>query len=319
MNITNQKTFQSHLKNIEENNFHSSYNLIYDKFPKNIKDMNNLVLYGPCGIGKYTQSLNIIKRYSKSNLNYEKKITIPFNGKDYLFKISDIHIEIDMDLLGCNAKILWNEIYNQIVDIVHIKPNKTFIILCKNFHSTDNELLEQIYDYMYNFMSNINLIYIFLTEHISFLPKNIINRCNIISFKRPMKKQYKHINNSICDTIKTSDIKNIKNIEYGITELMTPNKKVCEKIIQLIENKNKPLDLFQLRENLYDILTYQLDIGDCIFDILFHLNKHKKITQKNNIELNEALYTFFQYYNNNYRPIFHLERLMLCIYKLIHE
>ena len=34
----------------------------------NISDLNNLLIYGPPGVGKYTQSLAIIKQYSPSNL-----------------------------------------------------------------------------------------------------------------------------------------------------------------------------------------------------------------------------------------------------------
>ena len=53
--------------------------------------------------------------YVPSKLKYERKITIRTNKKySYTFKISDIHFEIDMDLLGCNARVLWNEIYKQI-------------------------------------------------------------------------------------------------------------------------------------------------------------------------------------------------------------
>ena len=58
-------------------------------------------------IGKYTQSLMFIKKFSQSNLKYERKININFNPKkSFIFKLSDIHFEIDMELLGCNAKVL---------------------------------------------------------------------------------------------------------------------------------------------------------------------------------------------------------------------
>ena len=31
------------------------------------------------------------------------------------------------------------------------------------------------------------------------------------------------------------------------------------------------------------------------------------------------MYTFFQYYNNNYRPIYHLESFLLYLVSEIHE
>ena len=97
---------------------HKKNQNIYNKFPEKIADLPNLIFYGPEGVGKYTQSLASICKYSKSKLNYEKKICITYNKQSYYIKISDIHFEIDMELLGCNTKIIWNEMYNNIVDIV---------------------------------------------------------------------------------------------------------------------------------------------------------------------------------------------------------
>ena len=110
-------------------------NINYDYFPKELRDLKNLIFYGPGGVGKYTQMLKSISQYSPSKLKYEKRITITYNKNNYIFKISDIHFEIDMSLLGCNAKLLWNEIYTNIINIILARTdNKIGIIVCKNFH-----------------------------------------------------------------------------------------------------------------------------------------------------------------------------------------
>ena len=98
-----------------------------------------------------------------------------FNKQTFNFKLSDVHIEIDMSLLGCNAKILWNEIYNKIIDIAFTKPNGCFIIVCLNFQSIHSELLENFYSYMQTFhLSLIKLKFILVTEELSFINNNII-------------------------------------------------------------------------------------------------------------------------------------------------
>ena len=70
-------------------------------------------MFGPPGIGKYTQALRYVRTWSPTGLKYERKLNIalekPKKG-DYTIKMSDIHFEIDMNLLGCNAKTLWNTI-----------------------------------------------------------------------------------------------------------------------------------------------------------------------------------------------------------------
>ena len=83
------------------------------------------------------------------------------NKKEHVFKISDIHFEIDMELLGCNAKILWNVIYYNILDIISTKADLTGIIVCKNFHMIHSELLETFYSYMQTLLyRNVHIVFI---------------------------------------------------------------------------------------------------------------------------------------------------------------
>jgi hypothetical protein len=114
--------------------------------------------------------------------------------QEYMYRISDIHYEIDMATLGCNSKLLWHDLFFQIVDIVSVslKTDKIGIIVCKNFHNIHNELLEIFYSYMRHPLQHINIQikFIIITEHIGFIPDNIINACEIISIKRPSKQQY---------------------------------------------------------------------------------------------------------------------------------
>ena len=181
----------------------------------NICDLNNLIIYGPPGVGKYTQALLIIKQYSPSNLKYDKRMALSYNKNIYYFKISDIHYEIDMSLLGCNSKLLWHEIYNQIIDIITAKPNKQGIILCKYFHEIHNELLEIFYSYMqilYN--SNIDIKFILITQDLSFIPDNILKYCQHLTFPRPSKHVYnKCLKIKLNNNDDISLITNIKDIK----------------------------------------------------------------------------------------------------------
>ena len=78
-----------------------------------------------------------------------KKITCFSEKGDYTYKMSDIHFEIDMSLLGCNAKQLFNDIFIQIIEIIAVKPDKkTYTILCKAIRNTHIELLELFYNYI---------------------------------------------------------------------------------------------------------------------------------------------------------------------------
>jgi DNA replication protein DnaC len=49
-------------------NIHPKLEKIYSHFPSSIDKLGNLIFYGPSGVGKYSQMLYSIKRYSHSDL-----------------------------------------------------------------------------------------------------------------------------------------------------------------------------------------------------------------------------------------------------------
>ena len=172
--------FNEYINTSNKENLHPSFNKSISNFPENIENLKNIIFYGAPGIGKYTQVLHCIKKYSQSELKYEKKLICNFNKTNYFFKISDVNFEIDMALLGCNAKLLWNDIFINIVDVLSSRTNKNGIILCKNFHKIHSELLDCLYSYIQKNYTNINIIFFILSESISFIPDNIINTCHIV-------------------------------------------------------------------------------------------------------------------------------------------
>jgi len=261
--------------------------------------------------------LNIIKKFSPSGLKYERKLNIEtVKNKIYFIKISDIHYEIDMELLGCNAKNLWNEIFKSIVDILSAKPCHSGIILCKNFHTIHNELLDIFYSYMQSLnYKNIKISFILLTEHVSFIPENILNKSMILPITRPKKSQYKKIFGSKINC--NNDINNIKTARNN-DKLIDPNEIIVAKIVSFIKDK-RVVDL-DIRNTLYNILIYQLDIYVCIWDIITSLIEDNIINDYSKLEkITELFNEFLKLYNNNYRPIYHLERFFLNLIIIVHD
>jgi hypothetical protein len=312
--------FEEYITSNQKEDLHPKLNKVFNKFPKKLIDLKNIIFYGQNGVGKYTQMLKSIKRYSPTELKYEKKISVSFNKQQYFFKISDIHYEIDMSLLGCNSKLLWHDIYLQIVDIISAKNEKSGIILCKYFHEIHSELLENFYSYMQqNNANSIDLKYIIITESISFLPDNILNCCEVINVSRPTKTNYsKCIKNKLPASLKLENITNIKNLHSSIDTLMTPHKLICDKIVDSMI-KIEDIKFLKFRDLLYDIFIYNLDITDCIWYIISDLSEKKRIKCTHMSELLIKTYTFFQYYNNNYRPIYHLENYLFYITSIVHS
>ena len=310
--------FEEYINSNQKLNIHPKLDKIYNRFPKSIRDLKNIIFYGPSGVGKYTQMLKSIKKYSPTELKYEKKISITFNKQQYFFKISDIHYEIDMSLLGCNSKLLWHDIFLQLIDIISAKNEKSGIILCKYFHEIHSELLDNFYSYMQkNYATSIDLKFILITEKLSFIPDNILNCCEIIHVARPSKILYNKCLKNKLSTTKIENITNIKNLNSSIYELMQPYKIICDKIIDVMINIDD-LKFLKFRDLLYDIFIYNLDITDSIWYINSQLIKLNKIKKEDVSNVLIKTYSFFQYYNNNYRPIYHLENYLFYLISLIH-
>lgn len=361
--------FEEYVQSAQRYNLHPELENTVDYFQQEPNQLRNLILYGPSGVGKYSQALKIINHYSKSNLKFDKKISMntdktekksktkkddPTKKKsnaiaakktDYVYRISDIHYEIDMATLGCNSKSVWFEIFFQVIDIISLKPNKTGIIVCKNFHMIYNELLEVFNSYVRHPSNNINVYFILLTEHLSFIPDSILKSFVIIPVKRPIKEEYAqviaHQNKTIfgnsCpiqigknerellqenldSAVPPEAIMNVKemNILKRTRELPTDVFNiVTDTILQKILNPSTIIiQLF--RNDIYELLIYNTDISEVLFYILNYLIQHKILDSEKVNAILKRSFTFLKYYNNNYRPIYHLENIIFYIIYIIH-
>ena len=373
--------YEEYIQSIKTHNIHPELKEVFDQFPRTIKEFGNVIVYGPCGSGKYSQVLFLLEKYSPTHLKYDKRITINTEKQSYIYRISDIHYEIDMGLLGCHSKLLWHELFFQIVDIISMKTEKHGVLVCKNFHMIHSELLEVFYSYIQHstkLMPNMCIRFIIITEHISFLPNNILNCCEKIAVSKPTKQNYIDIllsgqtprdafspviprtstptidvddddseeeedAHDICphelfirqitetypvitleqyhqakNAINEMAEKNVLNLkELRLLTHTTPENLpkdifniICDNIIDEITN-SQTLVFTTFRENLYDILIYNLDITECVWYILTHFIRIGVITDTTEILSNT--YTFLKYYNNNYRPIYHLESILFYL------
>ena len=316
-------SFDEYLQSSYKINFHPELEELEQNMP-HIDNMGNLILYGPSGSGKYTQALRFIKKYSPSELKYDKRITLNSEKYTYIYRISDVHFEIDMSLLGCNSKIIWHELFLQIVDIVSMNSSKFGIIICKNFHMIHTELLPVFYSYIQQYNNSllpIQIKYIIITEHISFFPNNIIGNARIINIKKPDVKYFEMLNMpSYIDKSCILNLKEIKSIQNINDPENIPKEVfdiVCETIIQKMESPK--LTLLEFRELLYDILIYNLDFIEIFWNILVYFIENGKLNNQSVLQIVKSTYIQMKQYNNNYRPIYHLEIMLVNIINHIYN
>jgi hypothetical protein len=237
--------------------------------------------------------------------------------------------------------------------------------------------LDIFYSYIQHYnhpTANIQIRFVIITEHVSFIPKNIIQSCKLVSIRRPEKQKYidrivdsdeklhitdtkisgflnrihpqisakpnnihKHTQDS--SEIKSSSKKKIQNIlecldpEYimNIKEtesfsLMNDGSEIpkdnfntiCNNIIQELL-QYKTLSFTQFRDTIYDILVYNLDVPECLWYVISYFIQRNIFTEPEIDGIMEKMYVFLKQYNNNYRPIYHLESIFFYIITILQS
>ncbi len=113
-------------------------------------------------------------------------------------------------------------------------------------------------------------------------------------------------------------ITNIKALKSNMMELTEPHDNICNCIVEIILSPEAQLKYDALRERLYDLLTYDINIQECVWFILRRLMTNGSLLPEMMDDIMIQMYTFFQYFNNNYRPIYHLENFVLLLVCKIH-
>tara|TARA_Y100000992_G_scaffold217784_1_gene150575 strand:- start:363 stop:1175 length:813 start_codon:yes stop_codon:yes gene_type:complete len=244
----------------------------------------HIIVYGSNSIDNYCYILNMLKKQSKSQLKYSRRIAINFRSEEILFNISDIHVEVDFDLLGVSEYNIFLELFRHVTENV-VSTKKKIYIVCINFKNIKQELLS----IFYTFLNTDRIHFIFSTTNISFICDKILQETAIKKIKKT-----------------TPNIQQ-PNIEKYIDELAN--------FIMVDKNKS----FFELRELLYKILVFNIKIHDFLYELLVVLIKNEYIvfSQINNV-LKE--YTkFVSKYNNNYRPIYHIESYIVSLINLKND
>jgi hypothetical protein len=296
--------WEHYIEKVENNSFHPSLKNIYSLFPDNIQAFPNLIFYGPAGAGKYSQMLYAIKKYSNNQLKYEKKLAIQISKnqkvttENYFIKMSDVHFEIDFNLLGCNAKQLWNDIYTQIGEVVTSSSisNKKSIIVCKNFHNINSETLEIFYSYLQESYKSIRFSFILITNSINFIPVSILNLFKII----PVSKT-----------------NFLKGKIISIKEITDKLDVIVEDLYHEMIGRDH-IHFNDIRTKLYNLLVFNHSLTDFVEKMSKKIVMSAKLSNNQGDSLIIANQRFLFYFQNNYRPIFHLESYFYTLLKIIH-
>ena len=106
--------------------------------------------------------------------------------------------------------------------------------------------------------------------------------------------------------------------ELYSNNIVEKDYKLYDDIVEIIKNpKNIKYNI--IREKMYDLLIYNIDINNFIYYMVEKLIQQGIIPQKKLQKIMDSIYQTMYYYNNNYRPIYLLEKLIVGIINELHE
>jgi hypothetical protein len=218
-------------------------------------------------------------------MKYSRKIDIVVQNNNYSFNTSDVHVEIDFELLGVNET-------NVILELMHhIKENMSyshFYILCIHFEKVKSELCKLFKSFIH--IGNVS--FILSTRNISQLDESFTRDYNIKIYGNTKYNEHGDI---ISDTS---------------TNPMILNSCVQNILDYIINQKN---NLFQLRELIYKIFILNINIHEAMCKLFEDLIDCGYLHDKNIDKIMMTYLHAIEKYNNNYRSIFHIEYFIISL------
>ena len=71
-----ESNFDEYVQSVHKYNLHPELDITLNKLPSKIKDLPNMIFYGPSGVGKYSQCLRTLFKYSPSRFKYDLKVSL---------------------------------------------------------------------------------------------------------------------------------------------------------------------------------------------------------------------------------------------------
>lgn len=266
------------------NSYLEKYKVSQIKKPYTLVPENQYIFHHYNSFENYINILDVLRNVSQSRLKYSRKIEINIQNNNYVFNTSDVHVEIDFELLGVNET-------NIILELMqHIKDNLSyshFYVVCLHFEKVKYEL----YKLFKSFIHINNISFILSTRNISHLESSFLDDYIIKVY--PKTKQFNE--NMIDDSITNREL--LDNCIDGLYAFITQNKN----------------NIFQLRENIYKIFILNLNIHEAMCALIERLVNIEYINVENINNIMKKYVTTIEKYNNNYRSIFHIEYFIISL------
>ena len=130
----------------------------------------------------------------------------------------------------------------------------------------------------------------------------------------PEQVKIQHVDDEI---IRSINIKSLYSItSHGQLEVF---ETIVRNIVTFVTSDVKNVVFSVLRDYIYDLFVYDVNVHLCMWSFLSTLINESYIDDQNIDACIEHTFELFKLYNNNYRPIYHVESYLYKIMSLLHK
>lgn len=329
------KLFQHKYIPIKKDDFHFNQDKleVLDRYLEHF-EFPNCIFYGAYGSGKMVMAKYLINKYfNNDNLVYSNK-RIFYNIKDEEFDIqkSIHHYEIDCNNFNLNDKKFIVEFISEISKTNNINNNKIKIIIIKNAENLSyntqiiiSKLIENLY---------INSRFIFICHSLNRLMCKLKTHCLIMNIRKPSNDNIdsvlshiateEKISLEILDEISSKCDNNINSAILMLQQYQFSNeitnyfnyRSYIYQFINIIMNYNEK-DIDKLRDEIYNLLIYDINIYNLLELFLIHIYNQKDIDRSRKFMILTAITNYSFIINKGYRQIYHYELLFYSIINIL--
>ena len=267
------------------------------------------------------------------SIPHEHVIPVETSKIVYNMRISEIHYEVDVMVLGCNHRQLWDDIFVKIYDIVRAKPpgRRFGTVVVRGFQHVHPDLHDVFYGYMQRMRHDltVDISFYIQTSCVSFIHRSILDACehvnvakrynDMVEIGRTISAQSSPLRKSLS----SSKMKGL--IDCGAEGPSEPlvsrvHEKACDELIHYVLEDHRCTKnvMFNVRDKLYNIMFLYLDMHKSMWYVVCRLSEEIQADDETMFRMTDAYVRCFNGFNTNYRPIYHLERFVVCLLRIAH-
>lgn len=315
--------------------FYEKISNIYD-YSNNVL---NTIIHGPKGCGKFTLVKCLLNTLFKEKIVCSKKtIKIQVNSVEKEIEIvtSEYHFEIYLDKYLFSNKLYLFSLIDNITESKEINESShKKIIVIRNINHAPREFINYIKSKMEKI--GASCLFILTTNNISKLGNSIVG--NFIRFRLPYpnKEDIETFINHILvkENIKKKTNKFIKNIidynECNLSSIMLnlelnlnntsykhDNLYEKSKFIEKLQQPN-PENIIYFRNELYNLSSKNICVGDVIKDLVFHYLKGDILSHDKKIILINKYSQLQKNISHSYKDIVIYEAILINLFNIFHN